>query len=147
MKRRSALQLGGSLLLATTAGCSLPKASSSSGIEISEITLRNRLARDVRASVLLIDGDEIVLWRTVTASPAPNQFVTFDELPAETGEYILYAHIPKTDTGDAVRADLVEDADGQSCIEITLEITTNQPNGSGDPRIIYGSIGECDSQN
>lgn len=37
MKRRTVLQLGGSLLLATTAGCSFPRLGTSSGIAISKI--------------------------------------------------------------------------------------------------------------
>lgn len=147
MKRRAALQLGGPMLLAMAAGCSLPRAGGSSGIILSRVTFRNRLDRAVRASLLITDGEEIVLWRTVTVSTAPDQFVTIDELPVEVGEYTLYAHIPDTDAGDAVRGDLVEDADGQSCIEVTLEVVSNRQDGADESTLVYGSIGECENQN
>jgi hypothetical protein len=146
MKRRSALQLGGLVLLATVSGCSVPQVTTSQGIVVSKITLRNRLERDVQASVLLTDGDEIVLWRTVTVSTAPNQFVTFDESLAKSGYYTLYAQIPHTEESESVQVDLVEDAGDQSCIEVTLEIVTAEQDGTENPTIIYGSLGRCDSQ-
>jgi len=146
MKRRSALQFGGSMLLATVSGCSLPQATTSSGIVVSKITLRNRIERDVQASVMLTAGDKIVLWRTVTVSTAPNQFVTFDDLPSDSGDYTLYAQIPHTEESESVQVDLVEDAGNQSCIEVTLEIVTTEQDGTENPTIIYGSLGKCDSQ-
>lgn len=144
MKRRSALKLGGSLLVATASGCSIPQAATSSGVEVSKITLRNRLDRDVQASIMLTAGGEVVLWRTVTVSTAPNQFVTFDELPGDSREYTLYAQIPHSEEREPVQADLTEDGGGQSCIEVTLEIVATEQAGSANPSIIYGSVGRCE---
>lgn len=95
---------------------------------------------------MLTDGDEITIWRTVTVPTAPNQFVTFDELPSDSGDYTLYAQIPHTEGSESVQADLVEDAGDQSCIEVMLEIVTTEQNGLENPTIIYGSLGKCDSQ-
>ncbi|SEP35250.1 hypothetical protein SAMN05216388_11212, partial [Halorientalis persicus] len=114
MKRRSALQLGGTMLLTALAGCSLPDSSATSEVVVSKITIRNRLERAAEASILLTDSDEIVLWRTVTVQTTPNQFVTFDDLPAESGKYTLYGHVPNSTSDDPIRADLVEDAGDQS---------------------------------
>lgn len=144
MKRRAALQLGGSMLLATTAGCSFPQLGTSSGIVISTIHLRTRLDRRVEASLLVTDSEEVVLWRTVTLSTGPDRFVTVDELPAEAGEYTLYAHVPDTDADDAVRVDLVEEADDLSCIEVDLKIDSDP---QGDPFINYDFVSRCESQN
>lgn len=146
MKRRTALQLGGSMLLATTAGCSVPQLSTSPGVEISKIHLRNYLDHAVEASVMLSDNDEIVLWRTVTLSSGPDRFATFDELPAEAGEYTLYAHIPETNTEEAVHADLTKEADEQdlSCIGVELVI---DPSFQGKRSISYNYISRCESEN
>jgi hypothetical protein len=95
---------------------------------------------------MLTAGDEIVLWRTETVPTAPNQFVTFDELPAEPGDYTLYAQIPHTEESESVQVDLVDDAGDQSCIEVTLEIVTTEQDGTVNPTMIYGSLGRCDSQ-
>lgn len=144
MKRRAALQVGGSMLLATTAGCSSLRLGTSSGIVVSQIHLRTRLDRSVEASLMLTDSDEVVLWRTVTLSPDQNRFVTVDELPAEAGEYTLYAHIPDTDTDDAVRLDLIEEADDLSCIEVDLRIDSDPQENSF---ISYDFISSCESGN
>ncbi|MFC7132697.1 MULTISPECIES: hypothetical protein [Salinibaculum] len=143
MKRRSALQLGGSMLLTALAGCSLSDSLAPAEVTVSEITIRNRLERAVEVSVLLTASDEIVLWRTVTVPTAPNQFVTFDDLPAEPRKYTLYAQVPTSDTDDPIQADLVEDAGDQSCLEVRLEITSNPQNDRSEPTLVYGSIGQC----
>ncbi|WP_336326150.1 hypothetical protein [Halovenus sp. HT40] len=145
MKRRTALQLGGSMLLATTAGCSVPQGGTSSDIEISKINLRSYLDRAVEASVMLVDSDEVVLWRTVTLSTGQDRFATLDELPAQAGEYTLYAHIPGTDTGDAVQVDLTEDVDEKdlSCIVVELVI---DPTFSGERHLSYNYIAQCESE-
>jgi hypothetical protein len=91
-------------------------------------------------------GDEIVLWRTVTVSTAPNRFVTFEEFPADPDDYTLYAQIPHTEESESVQVDLVEDAGDQSCIAVTLEIVTTEQDGTENPTIIHGSLGRCDSQ-
>ena len=144
MKRRSALQLGGSTLLATTAGCSFLRPGTQSDIVISKIHLRTRLDRSVEASLMLTDSDDIVLWRTVTLSTGPDRFATVDELPAKAGEYTLYAHIPDTDTDDAVRVSLTDEADDLSCIVVDLKIDSDS---EGDPFISYDFISRCESLN
>jgi len=145
MKRRTALQLGGSMLLATTAGCSVPQLDTSPDIEISKINLRSYLDRAVNASVMLVDSDEVVLWRTVTLSTGQDRFATIDELPSQAGEYTLYAHIPETDTKDAVQVNLTEDADEQdlSCIVVELVI---DPTSSGERDLSYNYITQCESE-
>ena len=131
------------MLLTSTAGCSVPQLGTTPGVEISKIHLRTRLDRAVEASLMVTDSDEIVLWRTVSLSTGPDRFVTIEELPADAGEYTLYAHIPETDTDDAVRVDLVEEAGDLSCIVVDLKVDSNS---QGDPFISYDFISRCEGQ-
>lgn len=112
-------------------------------MSIAEITIRNRLSRDVEVSVLPTDADQVAYWRTATVPAEPNPFATLDELPSNPGEYTLYANIPTTDEDTPVRANLLEDAGDQSCIRVGMEVTKARSNGKEYPAVVYGTIGRC----
>jgi len=144
MNRRTALKLGAPALLACAAGCSIPGTDNASGVAVSRITIRNRLDRDVPVSVLLTTAEVVAVWRTVTVRGAPDQFATVDDLPDGPGDYTLYARVPDTETGTAMRVDLSEEADGRSCLEVGLEIAGASQNGNGSPAVAGASISACD---
>lgn len=144
--RRAILRSGGVAFTGVLAGCSSGDSKSPSAVSIAEITIRNRLSRDVEVSVLLTDADQVAYWRTVSVPTKPNPFATLDELPSNPGEYMLYAHIPTTDKDTPVRADLTEDAGDQSCIQVGMEITKGRSDGEEYPAVMYGTIGRCQKQ-
>lgn len=143
MNRRSALQLCGATFVGFLGGCSAIERSKPSVVSVSEITLRNRLDREIEVSVLLIDEGEIAYWQSVSVPAAPNPFANVESLPETAGAYELYAHIPAAADDPPVHADLVEAAGGQSCITVGMEVTTARVAGEDVPAVAYGTIGEC----
>ncbi|WP_336134423.1 hypothetical protein [Natronomonas amylolytica] len=143
MKRRSALQFGGATLAGFLGGCSAFERSTPSTVTVSEITIRNRLDRDIEASVLLVDDGEVAYWRSVSVPAGSNPFATLTDLPETAGAYDLYAHVPASENDPPVQANLVEAAGDRSCITVGMEVTTASVDGEDVPAVAYGTIGEC----
>lgn len=145
MKRRSALQLGGTTLVSVLSGCSVFRTTTSPVVTVSTITIQNRLDREIEVSVLLIDKDagEVAYWQLVPVPVDPNPFATVEDLPETGGTYELYAHIPAVDNDPPVEANLVEAAGDHSCITVGMDVTTARIDGGDLPAVAYGTIGEC----
>jgi hypothetical protein len=94
--------------------------------------------------VLLTEEDEAAYWQIITVPATSNPFATVDDLPSTAGAYTLYAQVPAVADDTPVEADLVEDADGSSCITVYMEITTVTVDGEAVPSVAYGSIGDCE---
>lgn len=146
MQRRRALQLAGSAVVGSLAGCSVPDTSGSAGVSVERVTLRNYLDRAVEVSVLLTAEDDVVRWETVTVPGPPNPFAAVEDLPASPRAYVLYAEVPGTDRDRPVRADLVADAGDQSCIEVTVDVRADDRYEATVPTVVYGTIGRCGDQ-
>lgn len=112
-------------------------------MSIAEIELRNRLEREVDVSVLLLDAGEVAYWKTVSVGAPPNPFAALDDLPNESGEYVLYAHVPETDVDQSVQVDLTEAVEDWSCLTVYMEVTSTRSNGDQYPNVVYGSVGQC----
>lgn len=125
------------------AGCSVFGSEESSAVSVTEIEFRNRLDREVDVSVLLLDDGEAVYWKTVSVGAPPEPFAALDDLPGESGDYVLYAHVPETDVDQSVRVDLTEAVEDWSCLTIYLEVTSTQSDGEQYPNVVYGSVGQC----
>ena len=141
--RRSALHLGSAAIVGTLAGCSAFRSKEPRTVSIGEIELRNQLEREVDVSVLLINAGEVAYWKTVSVGAPPNPFAALDDLPNESGEYVLYAHAPETDVDEPVQVDLTQAVEGQSCLTVYMEVTTSRSNGDQYPSVVYGSVGQC----
>lgn len=142
MNRRRALQLGGLALSSTLSGCSVLESSGPSTVTVSKIEIRNRLDDETDVSILLLEAGEVAYWQTISVPTTPNPFATLEDLPASSGEYMLYAQVPTSEAAPPVRADLTDDAGGPSCITVNMEVTTAHEDGQDVPSVAYGAIGE-----
>lgn len=143
MNRRSVLQLGGMAFVSTLTGCSTVVPEEPITVSVSEIEIRNYLDREIDVSVLLLDDGEIAVWKTVTVPTSPNPGTVINDLPSDAGEYTMYAQLPTVADDSPVRADLTEDASGQSCITVHMDIRLTGSADDERPTVVYGAIGTC----
>jgi hypothetical protein len=143
MDRRSTLQFGSSVLAGALTGCLGSVNPGPESVSVSDIVVRNRTDSEVELSVLLSENKNILYWQSVTVPAQPNPFATLDNLPDRPGAYELYARILSSNGSSPVSADLTEEVEGQSCIEIGLEITHVAEDGEDIPAVVFGTISEC----
>lgn len=137
------IKLGGAAIASACSGCVGFENQPASTVSVSEITIRNRIDREIEVSVLLVEDGDVAYWQSVSVPAGANPFANPEDLPSDPGAYELYAHVLESDENLPVDVDLTDEAGDQSCITIGMAITYATVDDRSVPAVVYGTLGRC----